>query len=249
MPTDTPTPTVTYTPAPTFTPTPTDTTTPTASYTPMPTDTSTPTITSTPTDTPTPTATFTQTATNTLTPTTTSTPTFTPTPTDTPTPTPTYTPTNTTTPSNTPTPSITPTPTATPGCSGPLLVDGALPDGFVKDVDPSDGASNVSISRDWVKIYFTQPMKFDGSGNSVERKKHYHISRASDNKEVAILSRSYDPANYVLTITFDTSDSDWNYGTLYNIIVDGSLQNACGTKQLDKVYTDFTTESHAAARF
>lgn len=254
--TPTNTPTVSTAPAATHTPTPTTTSTltatPTATYTPAFTPTSTPTGTPTPTSTLTPT--FTPTSTYTLT----FTPTFTPmnTPTDTPTPTSTHTPTATYTPTNTPTPTATFTPTntftptstptlsPTPGCFV-VPIDGALPDGFVKDVDPADGATNVPITRDYVIIYFNQPMRNDGGGGSVEKPEHYHIYNTATGKDINasnILSRSYNPIDYSLTIRFNTSDTNWQSNTLFNIIVDGTLQNACGDKQGGKVYTEFTTE-------
>ncbi len=266
-PTDTPTSTPTYTPTPTdtatptptdtatFTPTPTDTPTSTPTYTPTPTDTatSTPThtatFTSTPTDTPTSTPTYTPTPTDTATPTqtdtATSTPTdtptntatYTPTPTDTATPTPT----NTATTTPTPTPTNTPLPTMTPGCSHPLPVDGTLPDGFLINVDPADGASNVSISRNSFTLYFNQPMLNDGSGDSVERAKYYDLRNTVADRNVHILSRVYNPGNYSLTVTFDTTDSDWQAATLYNIIIDDELLNACDTEMSARVYTEFTT--------
>jgi hypothetical protein len=262
--TRTPTATQTLTYAPTNTPTvstppaatPTPTLTSTSTLTATPTATYTPTFTpmSTPTGTPTPTLTFTPT----FTPSSTYTPTFTPmfTPTNTPTPTSTHTPTATYTPTNTPTPTATftatntftptstPTLSPTPGCSV-VPIDGALPDGFVKDVDPVDGATNIPITRNYVIIYFNQPMRKDGGGGSVEKPEHYHIYNTTTGKDINasnILSRSYDPTDYSLTIMFDTSDTSWQSNTLFNIIVDGTLQNACGDKQAGKVYTEFTTE-------
>jgi hypothetical protein len=252
--TNTPTNTPTVSTAPAATPTPTQTSTSTLTATPSvtrtatftttitpagtPTPTSTPTPTFTPTSTYTPTFTPTNTPTDTLTPTSTPTPTATYTPTNTPTPTATFTPTNTFTPTSTPT--LTPT----PGCFI-VPIDGALPDGFVKDVDPGDDATDVPITRDYVIIYFNQPMRNDGGGGSVEKPEHYHIYNTATGKDINasnILSRSYDPIDYSLTIMFDTTDTNWQSNTLFNIIVDGTLQNACGDKQAGKVYTEFTTE-------
>ncbi|MEJ2350721.1 MAG: hypothetical protein P8Y03_13120 [Anaerolineales bacterium] len=255
-PTYTPTNTPTLPTAPAASPTPTQTrvstltATPTMTYTPTftPTSTSTGTPTSTPAPTFTPTSTYTPSFTPTFTPM--NTPTDTPTPTSTHTPTATYTPTNTPTqtatctPTNTFTPTSTPTLTPTPGCFV-VPIDGALPDGFVKDVDPGNGATDVSITRDYVIIYFNQPMRNDGGGGSVEKPEHYHIYNTATGKDINasnILSRSYNPIDYSLTIMFDTTDTNWQSNTLFNIIVDGTLQNACGDKQAGKVYTEFTTE-------
>jgi hypothetical protein len=246
--TPTNTPTVPTAPAASQTHTPTPTPTPTATFTPTgkPTDTPTPISTFTPTFTPT--SAYTPTFTPTFTPT--NTPTDTPTPTSAHTPTATYTPTNTPiptatfTPTNTFTPTSTPTLSPTPGCFV-VPIDGALPDGFVKDVDPGDGATNVPITRDYVIIYFNQPMRNDGGGGSVEKPEHYHIYNTAKGKDINasnILSRSYNPIDYSLTIMFDTSDTNWQSNTLFNIIVDGSLQNICGDNQGGKVYTEFTTE-------
>lgn len=246
--TRTPTPTSRIRGTPTRTPAATQTTTCTPTNTPTvftgPAVTSTPTLTSTSILTATPILT----PTPTLSPT--STPAGTPTPTSTPTPTATYTPTNaptptvTFTPTNTFTPTSTPAASPTPGCSVPGI-DGSLPDGFVQDVDPGDGTTGFSITRDYVIIYFNQPMRKDGGGGSVEKPEHYHIYNTATGKDINasnILGRTYNPMDYSLTISFDTTDSNWQRGTLFNIIVDGSVQNSCRDKQGGQVYTAFTTE-------
>ncbi len=248
-PTDTPTPTFTPTDTPTATYTPTDTPTPT--FTP----TDTPTATYTPTDTPTPTFTPTDTPTATYTPTDTPTPTFTPTdtptatytPTDTPTPTftPTDTPTATYTPTDTPTPTFTPTdtPTATgtPSCSPPLPIDGTLPDGFVQDIDPPDGATGISLGRSTITVFYNQPMEHGGGGGTVDNDNKYRLETTAGGDKVSLLSATYDPNNYAVTVTFDNTEDDWMAGTSYSFEIKNSVENICGTKQDESVFTTFTT--------
>jgi hypothetical protein len=241
---------LTYTPissaSATLTPTPTYT------FTPSPTPTDTPTATSTPTGTSTQTASATLTPTPTYTftpsPTPTDTPTATSTPTDTPTPTATSTPTGTPSPTATSTNTHTPTTTPFPGCTDPLPIDGVLPDGFVMAMDPDNGEEGVSFERNTITIYYNQPMKNTGGGGSVERPEHYRLRSVTTNSSISIISRSYNSANSSLALTFDNTNH-WIYGGLYQIRVQGSVQNACDTSQGGDVYTTFRVEENPQAVF
>ncbi len=82
----------------------------------------------------------------------------------------------------------------------------------------------------------------DGGGESIEKAKHYHLRNMDQNKEIGILAISYNPSNYSVTIIFDRSDPYWQSGTLYNIIIDESVRNTCGTNQSKKANTSFQTE-------
>jgi hypothetical protein len=220
------TPTYTYTPSSTSTSTHTPTSTGTATFTPTPTETATlaPTYTYTPSPTSTNTHTPTQTKTTTFTPSPTSTSTFTPTPT------------------LTQTSTLTPTFTPFPDCTDPLLIDGVLPDGFVMAMDPYNGEVSVSNERNTLTVYFNQAMNNTGGGGSIERSVHYRLRMVSTNRNLTIISQSYNPDYFSVTIVFD-NNRNWHYGELYQIRVQGSVQNACGVSQGGDVYTYFTVES------
>jgi hypothetical protein len=154
-----------------------------------------------------------------------------------PTPTATLTPTATTG-----TPVNTPTATSTPGCTAPLPVDGALPDGFVANVVPADGTLNVPITTTTVKIYFNQPMMTGGGGGSAANPANYELKRSFDDHAVSLLSAIYNASDYSVTLTFNSSDVDWNVRTWYYLKVKGGIQNACGSNQGKDVLTYFKTE-------
>ncbi len=242
-------PTATYTPSATATSTPTFTLTPTATFTQTPTATFT--LTASPTATYTPSATATSTPTFTLTPTTTFTLTPTATFTATASPTVTITPSSTATATASPTVTITPSstatatpttgPTATPSCSLPLGVDGTMPDGFVVDGVPADESTGWPISSAALQVIYNQPMKYGGGGGSVDDTSDYDLERASDSSNVGLISASYDPVTYTVTLTVDTADPDWVAGAWYNLIVRGSVENACGDRQNNDVVIHFQT--------
>ncbi len=126
-------------------------------------------------------------------------------------------------------------------------MDGVLPDGFAAYVSPGNGAVNVSMNTTSITIYYSQPMKFDGKGGSVERPEHYQVQDENRNLPIAIISRSYDPLTYALTLNLFQQGPIWQPNTLYQVTVKGSVQNACGTKQGSDVTTTFTTGSSAAS--
>jgi hypothetical protein len=110
-------------------------------------------------------------------------------------------------------------------------------------MDPDNGEEGVSYDRTSMTVYYNQPMKNSGGGGSVERPEHYRLRRVSTNSNLTIISRIYNPDNFSLVFTFDHSNN-WEYGELYQIRVQGSVQNACNTSQGGDVYTTFRVEDY-----
>lgn len=194
-----------------------------------------------------PTTTLSPTMTSTPTSTLTNTPTgITNTPTQTPTSTSTSTPTGTitNTPTNTPIPptaSPLPTNTTIIGCTDPLPVDGILPDGYVIDSDPAPNSSNVSISINTITVFFNQAMLDQEGGSGVRDKSIYRLRTAETDKDVDLLSVSYDAGQFSATISFDNSDEEWDKDTEYYFRIKKELKNSCGVKQGAEINIYFTT--------
>jgi len=197
---------------------------------------------STPSLTPTvsPTSTTINTSTSTPTPTSTSTPTATNFPTSTPVHTATNTPTGTPTPTNTLTPTSTDTQSS---CIPPITDDGELPEGFVQAINPADNSTGYPISRNTIVITFNQQMPTSGGG-SVEKSNSYKINVVGNvNQAISILSAVYNATAKTVTLTFDTSDSEWITSTWYEIGIRSGIHNLCGTPQSVKITTIFQTET------
>ncbi len=120
-------------------------------------------------------------------------------------------------------------------------MDGTLPDGFVADINPANGAVDVSMDITTITIYYNQPMKNNGQAGSVERPEHYLVRDQTMNLPVAIVSRTYDPLTYTLTLDLYQQLPIWQPSNLYKVTIKGSVQNACGSKQSADVTTTFTT--------
>ncbi len=122
----------------------------------------------------------------------------------------------------------------TPSCTAPDPVNG-----FVASTNPANGAINVPMSTTTISIVYNQPM-MDTGGQSVDRVDKYAFNNQTSNKKVDIVGITYNPATYIATLTIDTSDSDWQAGSLYELTIK-TVQNACGTSQTSITRT-FTTE-------
>lgn len=109
-------------------------------------------------------------------------------------------------------------------------------------VNPNDGAGNVPITLDTIIIYYNQAMKYDGGGGSVELGVHYRLRNMNNNQSIPIVDISYNDSNYRLTLEFNNNDPDWEYDTPYELWIQASIRNICGTPQGGSVTTSFTTE-------
>ncbi len=119
-------------------------------------------------------------------------------------------------------------------CSVPDPVNG-----FVVSTNPADGATNVTMSTSAITVTFNQPMITSGA-ESVFKADKYELKNQSNGKSVTITGVTYNPVTYTATLTFDTSDPNWQAGVLYNLTIK-NLKNACGNSQTN-VVRSFTTE-------
>jgi hypothetical protein len=133
----------------------------------------------------------------------------------------------------------TPTSTSTPACSAPLPGT-TVPAGFIIGINPANGAVNVPIDTSSIIIYFNQPM-YTGGGNRDVTNNHYTIVNTLTKAKVPVLSRTYDPIYYALTIVFDNTSVGWRYSTLYEVQFDNQIANACGTRHTNAIVSYFTT--------
>jgi hypothetical protein len=123
-----------------------------------------------------------------------------------------------------------------------MPIDGELPDGYVQAINPDNGEIEVPITLDTITIYFNQPMRNDGGGGSVELPVHYRLRNLDNNQSIPILSITYDPSTWVLSLVFDATNPDWDYNTSYEVRIQGSVRNECGNPQGGAVTTTFTTQ-------
>ena len=121
-------------------------------------------------------------------------------------------------------------------CKPPVNSGGSLPDGFIKGVNPANGAAGVPLSLNSIKVTFTQAM------NAADNQGLYDIRNVTSGKKVKINSVTYHPADFSLTIAFDTGKG-WDPNSDYQITYKKSLDNVCGTKQGHDVTTTFKTGS------
>jgi hypothetical protein len=78
-------------------------------------------------------------------------------------------------------------------------------------------------------------------GGNVTRRRNYKLQAVMGNDSVSMLSFSYNPTTYTLSITIDNNDPDWANGLLYEITIEDMVKNGCETMQGDNVSTSFTT--------
>jgi hypothetical protein len=105
-------------------------------------------------------------------------------------------------------------------------------------MDPDDEETGVPISTTAIIVYYNQPM-----GANVTAIGQYDVfQESSPSKKVHLTSATYSSSDYSVTLSFDTSDSDWIRNTWYNIGIKGGIKNACGTNQGSTVTTRFQTE-------
>lgn len=145
----------------------------------------------------------------------------------------------------TPTAIQTTAPTAEPDplCVDPLLSAGSLPSGFVADIDPPNGDTEVSLDHTYVTIFFNSPMNTGPGKGWVESDSYHWVVNLENDRAVPILNRVYNPANRSLTLFLDTTHpfwiALWHSGRSYKVVVDGAIQNACSVAQGYSVVTTF----------
>jgi large repetitive protein len=120
------------------------------------------------------------------------------------------------------------------GCSAPDPVNG-----FIASTIPADGATNVSMSTTTISIVYNQPMSTSG-GTSVARIDKYQFNNLDTNNKVTILDAVYNSVTYTTVLTIDTTDTDWQAASTYEITIK-TVDNACGTAQTTITRT-FTTQ-------
>jgi hypothetical protein len=126
--------------------------------------------------------------------------------------------------------------TANPAsCSAPDPANG-----FVVSTNPTNGATNVPLSTTTITVTFNQPMITTGAESVLQAGK-YELKNQSNGKTVVITGVTYDPVTFTATLTIDSSDPNWQAGTLFNLTIK-NLKNACGTSQ-PNVVRSFTTEA------
>jgi hypothetical protein len=117
-------------------------------------------------------------------------------------------------------------------------------DGFVSNTNPADGSILVSMSTNTIVVQFNQPMSTEGGGSALSfGNYHNKITNLSLGGDVPITAVDYDGDNYKATLYFDTTDSDWQLGSNYEIKIDDSLENACKVKQDVNITSVFQTTS------
>ena len=110
--------------------------------------------------------------------------------------------------------------------------------GFVQSTNPDNGATNVAMDGVYI-IHFNQPMMTTG-GSSVLRTDKYLLKNETNPGVVPIINNiTYDPLNYTVTLTIDTSNSNWTVSANYSLTIQ-AVKNAVGVSQ-NPVTRTFTT--------
>ncbi|MBZ0310305.1 MAG: cadherin-like domain-containing protein, partial [Anaerolineae bacterium] len=126
-------------------------------------------------------------------------------------------------------------------CSPPEAIDGALPDGYIADIIPGNGQTDVPLSTSTITIYFSQQM-----GVNVTSSGMYEVYQLGNSgKKVQIVPPvEYNPSTFTTTLTLRSDDPDWIGNMFYVVSVNNLMQNSCGTVQsggASEVTTTFQT--------
>ena len=114
-------------------------------------------------------------------------------------------------------------PLCTPVDSGSGYLD------YVVSTDPADSQTNVPMSTSQITVVFDQPMDTDDGGGGVLDIGNF--DGKIDNQtagDVPFTEVSYNPQNYTVTLTLNTSDGDWLSDSDYELKIKKDIKNACG---------------------
>ena len=125
-------------------------------------------------------------------------------------------------------------------CSAPHSTNG-----FVVGTNPANISTGVLLSTSVITVTFNQPMLTSG-GDNVLSTNEYALGNLTNGNNVTITGVSYDPVTYTVALTINTSDVDWQAGSLYRLTIE-NVKNSCGQSQVN-VYRFFTTQTEISGR-
>jgi hypothetical protein len=112
-------------------------------------------------------------------------------------------------------------------CSPPVWDDGLLPEGFISSVEPSVGTVDFPLTSNSIRIFFNQQMRLgevDDIGN-------YELKTDNFKDKVDLISAVYNNIDFSVTLTFDTTDPDWQPDTWYDLAIKSGIKNVCEQQQ------------------